>query len=221
MDLDGGLFDFQEVAHLLGVTDQTVARICLGDGVDVPLVPPAHGWALSFGDLVAASVVVALRRRDVTYSTLRGLKRLLASQTRVSQPFSHQQALRIMGTAGNDVVADVGDGWESMPSRQLTLREPVEVYLEQIQFGPDGFATLWVPYERVVLDPEVQAGSPCVEGTRFETLEVFDLVEQGYAAEDIARDFELELAGVESAVRFEQYLADHVGIHAIHAAALR
>lgn len=187
----------------------------------MPLVPPAHGWALSFGDLVAASVVVALRRRDVTYSTLRGLKRLLASQTRVSQPFSHQQALRIMGTAGNDVVADVGDGWESMPSRQLTLREPVEVYLEQIQFGPDGFATLWVPYERVVLDPEVQAGSPCVEGTRFETLEVFDLVEQGYTAEDIARDFELELAGVESAVRFEQYLADHVGIHAIHAAALR
>jgi uncharacterized protein (DUF433 family) len=210
MDLGSGLFDFQEAARLLGVTDQST-----------PLVPASHGWALSFGDLVAASVVVTLRKREIPYPTLHHVKNVLATRLSIAQPFGNKAAIDLLGSAGADLVADLGHGWESIPSHQLTLRGPLETYLQRIEFGHDGIARRWVPFERVLLDPAIQSGSPCVSGTRFETLEVFDLVEQGYSFTEISRDFALELAGVECAVRFEQFLADHVGIQFIPAPANR
>jgi uncharacterized protein (DUF433 family) len=221
MDAGAGLFDFQEAAHLLGVTNQTIVRVCLGDGGSAPLVQATHGWALSFGDLVAASVVVTLRKRDVPYATLHHLKGVLADRLSIVQPFGHKAAIDLLGSAGTDLVADLGSGWESIPSHQLTLREPLETYLQRIQFGHDGTARRWVPFDRVLLDPEIQSGSPCVAGTRFETLEVFELCEQGYSFAEIARDFALELAGVECAVLFEKFLTEHVGIQSIAAPANR
>jgi uncharacterized protein (DUF433 family) len=217
MDEGTGLFDFLETARLLGVTEQTVVRVCLGDGELAPLIPATNGWALSFGDLVAASVVVTLRKRDVSYSTLHHLKGVLADQLSISQPFIHKAAIDRLGSAGADLLADLGSGWESIPSHQLTLRGPLEVYLQRIEFGHDGVARRWVPFDFVLLDPEIQSGSPCVAGTWFETLEVFDLSVQGYSCSEIARDFAVERAGIECAVRFEQFLAEHVGIQSIPA----
>jgi uncharacterized protein (DUF433 family) len=219
--VDGGLFDFAEVARLLGVSDAMVGGICLGDGRRPALVPAAHGWALSFHDLVSASVVVTLRTRQFSYDELHALKEELAREIDVYQPFGNRRSLQLIGVAGRDRLRNFHGVWELIGDRQLTLREPVELYLEQIQFDAEGLALRWAPFERVVLDPEIQAGSPCIDGTRFETIEVFDLAQQGYDVDDIARDFELELAGVECALSFEQLLADNVGIRALATAAHR
>ena len=63
----------------------------------------------------------------------------------------------------------------------------------------------------MAIDPEIQAGAPCVEGTRIPTV----VVSQRAAFEGqeaIAFDLEIELSAIEAAVRFEELLAQGDGI---------
>jgi len=45
----------------------------------------------------------------------------------------------------------------------------IKVHLERIQFDGAGRPTRCTPADGVVIDPEVQAEAPCVEGTRIPT----------------------------------------------------
>ncbi|MGK2955353.1 MAG: DUF433 domain-containing protein, partial [Solirubrobacterales bacterium] len=84
-------------------------------------------------------------------------------------------------------------------------------HLKRIQFDVTGRPTRWTPIDGVSIDPEVQAGAPCVKGTRIPTRVVAERAAVEHD-DDIAFDLDLELSAVEAAVRFEELLAQGAGI---------
>ena len=89
----------------------------------------------------------------------------------------------------------------------------VELYLVNIAFDDQGHPSRWQPADGVVIDPAVQAGAPCVAGTRIPTATIADLLAEEHP-EDIAADYELPVEAVLLAEKFEAALSAGLGLAA-------
>jgi uncharacterized protein (DUF433 family) len=58
--------------------------------------------------------------------------------------------------------------------------------------------------ERIVVDPNIHFGKPCVAGTRVPVRDVLELVGEGIAFDGIIRDYypDLEIADIRACVRY-------------------
>jgi uncharacterized protein (DUF433 family) len=63
-----------------------------------------------------------------------------------------------------------------------------------------------------VLDPQIQAGKPCVDKTRVTTDVVAERVAQGEPAPVVAEDLRLTIVQVNRAVKFEDHLGAGQGM---------
>ncbi len=64
-------------------------------------------------------------------------------------------------------------------------------------------------YGRVVIDPEIQAGTPVIEGTRLTVSAILGCFEAGYSIDDVIGRYPyLTRKDVISALRFAAVLAD-------------
>jgi uncharacterized protein (DUF433 family) len=73
--------------------------------------------------------------------------------------------------------------------------------------------------ERIVVNPNVHFGKPCVAGTRITVQNVLELVKESICFDDIIRDYYPDLA-VEDIRACIQYALDIVNVQDIHIAAV-
>jgi uncharacterized protein (DUF433 family) len=73
-------------------------------------------------------------------------------------------------------------------------------------------------HERIAVQPDVHFGKPCVAGTRIPVQSVLELVRDGVAFSDIARDYYPDLT-VEDVQACLQYAIEVVALEDIHLAA--
>ena len=119
---------------------------------------------------------------------------------RTPYPFAHQG----LATVGKAFFGKVGQ-WVDVGKRgQGAFESLIESVLHPIEYGADGLATLWKPATGVSVDPLVQTGSPCIEGTRVPTRVVAEMAAAGDDLAEIADDFDLEVNQIEAAMAFEQ-----------------
>ncbi|MCY4370017.1 MAG: DUF433 domain-containing protein [bacterium] len=76
-------------------------------------------------------------------------------------------------------------------------------FLSPIEFGPDLLASIWRPAKDVWLNPKVQAGAPCIDGTRVPTSVVAGLKAVSDHIEDIADDLSHDITQVRAALQYE------------------
>ena len=69
--------------------------------------------------------------------------------------------------------------------------------------------------ERIVVDPAIHFGKPCVAGTRIPVVDVLELVGEGIPFATILEDYypDLSLDDIRSCVRYAIELADTEEIH--------
>lgn len=213
--LDSGVYDAHEVAHLLGQHAELVVRWSVPDGKGRPaVVPPSFDRAFSFVDLVSLSVVGELWRRHVPEIDIRNGVALLTSETGFSRPLAQRQVVDTLATCGVAFLGDLGDGWYDLGKRgQGVFEEVIRIDMKTIDFDDLGVAKKWQPTPTVSLDPRVQAGAPCVVGTRIPTAVVAAMLEND-SAELVAEDLDLELTLVLAAAEFEHRLAVGQGLTA-------
>jgi uncharacterized protein (DUF433 family) len=68
---------------------------------------------------------------------------------------------------------------------------------------------------RIVVDPNVHFGKPCVGGTRIPVVNVLELVEQGLSFDQIRTDFypDLESDDIRACVRYAIELSENEEVH--------
>ncbi|WP_426572253.1 DUF433 domain-containing protein [Aquihabitans sp. McL0605] len=175
------------------------------------LLPPSHKWAYSFHDLVSLAVIAVMKQRQVSTSAVRQSIIYLGAKFETERPLAHKKVVGQLMTAGDAVL--LGDGEEASAGGQMAMLETVETYLRRIEYGKGSrMASLWRPARYVTLDPQVQAGAPCIAGTRVPTTTVWGRMERGESAGDVAWDLELEVRAVRAAARFEANLHDSHGL---------
>ena len=202
--LGRGIYDVVEVARLVGRSPDEVARWGVSTHDRDALLFPRERRLLSFYDLVTAFVVAALRRRGVPLPKVRDARHMLAGHFGVDWPLAHQPVLDGLATSGSDVYVLLGDWIDASRGGQPAIPEVVGPLLQLLDFDAEGMASLWRPVPQVVVNPSVQAGAPCVKGTRIATRFLAELADTGESIEDIADDYDLDVDVVRAALDFER-----------------
>ena len=213
--LGQGLYDAAEVARLLGHDVEWVVRWSTNSVNGPAIVPPTFDRWFSFSDLVAFRVALLVREHHVADRHLRRGVETLRNRTGLPQPLAAQEVISRLATSGdsflwrlpNQEFEDIGHGGQGV------FADAVELYLSSIAFDDHGNPTRWQPSDGVVIDPAIQAGAPCVAGTRIPTATIADLLIGEYP-EDVAADFDLSVEAVLLAEKFEQMLAAGLGLAA-------
>jgi uncharacterized protein (DUF433 family) len=210
-----GAYDTREVASYFRAADRIhqIApsrdrlRAWARNGALRPTGPVRDGrrMCLDFDDLTTSQVIAILRSRGWSFARIRKAELAFAELLGTPRPFAN----RAFWTMGPDLLARVG-GSLVVGTRggQLAFEDLVRDWLDPVgrHFGFDeatGQAAWWKPVDFVRLDPGVQFGAPCVEGTGVPTSALWSYVRGGDPIPYVADSYGLSVADVERAVAWE------------------
>ena len=194
--LGAGIYDLTEAARLVGRAADTIARWVGGTGA---LHRVRDAKILNFLDLISLLVISGLVRRRVPKPEIREGGKLLSRQLNTAYPFAHKD----IATASAAWFGQFGDWGDVGEGGQLAFQDAIREYLKSISYGGDGLASDWRPRPRILVNPAIQAGAPCIEGTRVPTLMIAGLAETLEEYPQIAGDYRLTIEDVQAAVEYE------------------
>ena len=194
--LGRGIYDVVEVARLVGRDPETVDRWTSGRALHEVRTKPLY----TFLDVISLWVISELVKRGVPKTEVRSGVEYLSDELETRYPLAHHS----LATVGGAVFGEMGD-WIDIGKRgQMAFHSAIKEYLSPLEYGTDGLASIWRPATGVWINPRVQAGAPCIDGTRVPTALMAALVGQDEDPEDIADEFEVGLAQVNAALEFER-----------------
>ena len=202
--LGRGIYDIKEVAHLLRRGTARVRGWTRPREDGPPLLTGELAGLFSFWDLLSLRVIAELTRRGVPRDHIARGAGHLAETLGTDRPFAHKG----LATVGVGFFAEVAGDWQDAGMRgQLAFQDMIEPLLEPITFNDSNMASIWRPHEGVWINPAVQAGTPCVDGTRVPThllARLLDLYEpdEGDLVE-VCDDYRLATEQVRAALDYE------------------
>lgn len=206
----------REAAHYLRLPVSTLRAWALGQGETfkpVFRIAERHPPALSFFNLVEGHVLGAIRVH-VRMPKIRGVLGYVERELGVERPLVTQ----VFQTDGVDLFVDhCGRLLNVSQQGQIAMRDVLARYLSRLDFDASGRASRLYPLTRggvdrgqptadpraVVFDPWVSFGRLVIAGTGITTVVVHERFQAGDTRDELARDFGIEAALVEEAIRCE------------------
>ena len=171
---------------------------------------------ISFEDLISLRMIIALRQAGFSLKHVREVQLWLRDATNYSHPF----ALKDLWLSDSEIFIDMEGFLLPATQRGQYAMDFVREWLQQLQrpnIGPlditfESFngkvrASAWTPHTNVVLNPKVQFGAPCIEGTRIPTKAVWSMFQGGDTPTTLAKDYGISLDKIRSALAWEKRLA--------------
>ncbi len=200
--LGRGIYSSREAARLIQAHPELVARWTTKRKGKRALVEPSQGDLFSFHDLISLLVVKELWDRKVTTDEIRAGEDFLAQELNTERPLAH----RDLATVGRQFFVKLDSWYDAGKGGQGAFETVIAPMLRPIEYDADLMASIWRPWDHVSINPQVQAGTPCVEATRITTA-VLAAMAEGADLRDVADDFDLDLAEVNAAVDYERELS--------------
>ncbi len=167
---------------------------------------PGRELLIGFEDLISLRVVLALRAAGIRWVKIDEAERYLRKETRSERPFATED----LWVAHGDVFAELWDRLLAASSFGQLAFDIMREYLIPVSgltFDEETrMASSWEPVAGVVLEPDVQFGSPCLKGTRIPTRTIAGMVEAGDAEEWVARAYRVSSIQVRAACDWESRL---------------
>jgi uncharacterized protein (DUF433 family) len=162
----------------------------------------------SFADLISMLVVRNLVQLGLNLRDIHAAEDFLRERYHHEHPFV---SVRVQ-TDGVDVFYDAAPTiahqlTAANRAGQEVLRPAILGALRGVMYE-HGFAAAWSPVDRIVLDPTVQFGEPCIADTRVTTSSLAELARTANAEpSELARLYRLDEVDVLTALDFEDRLA--------------
>lgn len=219
-------YSFREVAISVGVPTSTLRAWCVGQSNFRPLLvqpdrPSSATQALSFFNLIEASVIAELRREHkVPMSRVRAAFEFLYQHVRVEHPLVEA----LLSVTPNHQVYIEHDGRriDISAGGQWPLDQVIVNLLTRVNRGKNGIVTFYprvspararrispAEYAPIVVDPEVCFGRPVLAGTAIPTDVIADRYLGGDSIRKMAEDYDLPEEQIAAALRFERVLKAH------------
>ena len=167
---------------------------------------PREDLVLNFTDLVRLRMIVIMRSRGLPLSLIRHSEEYARQLTGNSQPF----VTEMFWTNLSDIFLKWREFLVAASKKGQLAMDFLEDYLMPVNhglaFSPDERAEAWVPYEGVLIDPEIQFGAPCIAGTRIQTEAVWAFHEAGEPVQTLAEMYQVDKRRIESAIEWEKTL---------------
>jgi len=169
---------------------------------------PSTDLVLNFWDLIRLRMIVIMRSRGLSYETIREAEDMARHLTRSSQPFVTEE----MWTSSSDIFLRVADKLIAASKAGQLAMDFLHEYLVPVhhglEFGQGDVAVSWNPMAGVRIDPKIQFGAPCIEGTRIQTEVIWSLHQAGDSIDQLAEMYRLERNKIEAAIAWERKLAE-------------
>lgn len=174
---------------------------------------------LSFRNLVELHVLSAVRRKHgVAMPRVRNAIDFLRREKKTKHPLSDID----LETDGDGLFIRMLAGQLIDASRegQIALESLIKEHLHRIDRNAHGVPVRLFPFRKmrregeefvveegpktIVIDPRVQFGRPCIEGTGTPTSIVFDRVQAGESVPALAREYDLPRSKIDEAILYEK-----------------
>ncbi|MCS7206326.1 MAG: DUF433 domain-containing protein [Dehalococcoidia bacterium] len=224
METFAGVYFIPEVARYLWATGPEMRRPSyrsllrwITSGLLRPLATTQSGrerW-VTFEDLISLRMLVALRQAGFSLQHIRRVHAWLEEASRYPRPFALQDLwlgeTEIFIQMEQSLVSASREGQYAFEIVRAWLRHLPRLEIADMAFerkvNGKHVASRWRPCPGIVLDPQVQFGSPCIESTRIPTSAVWSMVRAGDSEESVARAYGIPLHKVQAAVEWEKRLA--------------
>lgn len=186
----------------------TNLRYWIRTGVpDIPAsVYPTRQRFITFLDLVSMRMVAMLRSEGVKLHEIRTAERYLREEFGLQWPFATQS----LWTYSHNVFVHFEEYILTASKYGQQAMDFIKGWLREVRidmgFDGNGLPLFWCPYERISLDPKIQFGEPCIQGTRVSTHTIWSNVIAGDSPELVARLYDLTINDIERAVEWEERL---------------
>jgi uncharacterized protein (DUF433 family) len=221
MELTGiGLYTLQEAERLTGAQAREVSRWLFGytikGGIGAPLwksqLADLDEKVIGFRDLMELRIVKALRNHDVPLQVIRAVIEGAKAMFGTEYPFTAHRFLTDGKSIFSEALQEHGDAeMTDLAKRQLVFEHIVRPALYTgIEFAGDGRAMRWFPLKRskvIVLDPEIAFGKPVLTDYGVRTEIVAETFKAEKNKQTVASLFDIPVAAVEAAIRYEQMAA--------------
>lgn len=193
-----------EVSRCTGVQTATLREWTKRKGI---IQPPTHDarTLLSFINLVESHVLVALRK---THLVPMQRIRKAVEWMKNHYGFEHPLAQLNVETDGYSLfVRELDIPINASRGGQLAFNDIVSRYLKRIDRDEKQIPLRFYPFiydnspKIIVMDPNISSGRPVIDGTRINTLMIYDRYMGGESLTELADDYELPLLTMEEALR--------------------
>lgn len=171
---------------------------------------------LTFAEFIELLFVAFFRKHNISHETIRAAACEGARLFNTSRPFAVTQFrtdgksifAELEETGGADMGLSPEHLVEDLPRLQMVFPDLVEPYFKDIDWGDLEAEAYWPCGHdgRIVLDPARSFGQPIDHHTGVPTEALYSFVEAGDDPRMIADWYEVPLAAVEAAVKFERLL---------------
>lgn len=180
-----------------------------GMGWEEPYRVSTRDRVITFADLVRLRMIALFRSRGIEYKAILAAEDYIRRLRGIPQPFITEE----MWTARSDVFVRFSNELIAASQYgQLAFEELMSEFLAPanhgLLFATGGKPVQWQPAPAVLLDPEIQFGAPCIEGTRVETRSLWSLNQAGDSMETLAEAFQLRKEQVADALDWELWLSE-------------
>ena len=170
---------------------------------------PGAELFIAFEDLISVRVVAALRAAGVGWSEMDRTEQWLRTETGSRRPFATEYLWTGQGQIFVDWTQRLVSASRSGQLALGMLREYL-IPIHGLEFSDvTHVATSWEPVDGIVLEPEIQFGTPCLKGTRIPARTVAGMVEAGDSVDWIAKMYDLSHDEVKAACDWESRLQAH------------
>jgi len=212
-----GLYTLQQAARLSGASAPEVSRWLFGyktsqGKVHAPLwstqLEGCDEKVIGFRDLMELRVVKAFVKHGVPLRVIRTALKHAQEIFGARYPFTSHRFLTDGRTIFHEAIDRESMEMTDLVRRQLVFEEIIRPQLyEGIEFSSDGAAVRWFPekHKTIVLDPDLSFGRPVLTKFGIPT----EIILQAMRAESnnakaVAAQFEIPVADVRAAVKFEE-----------------
>ena len=167
---------------------------------------PGRDLLIAFEDLVSLRIIAALRAVEVGWAEICRTEKWLREQTGAPRPFATEYLWAGHGRIFIDWTQRLISGSRGGQLALEMLREyliptPGLMFCEETHV-----AMSWEPLSGILLEPQVQFGTPCLTGTRIPTRTIAGMVEAGDSVDWVAEAFGLTPDDVKVACDWETRL---------------
>jgi uncharacterized protein (DUF433 family) len=166
---------------------------------------------LSFNNLVEAHVLRALRTKHGT--SIKAIRTALEYAQRELQIDRLLLSRELSTDAQNIFLNRYGELINLSLSGQLAMKDLLSAHLKRVDWDSSPLPVRLFPFvglesagapRRIAIDPSLGFGRPIVFRRAISTRVIVDRIDAGESAEDVAADYDLDIAEITEAVVYEQ-----------------
>jgi len=158
---------------------------------------------INYKDLISLRAIASMRAKGMKHREIIVAEKVLKKWYGCEYPFANYQ---FWTAPPRDIFIKEEDLFLSASRHLQAAMDFFEEYLQphhNMTFDIFGISASWRPHESILLDPQIQYGEPCIEGTRVPTQVIWSFNQAGDSVENLAFLYGIQQSRIEDAINWE------------------